>query len=99
MIRRPPRSTLFPYTTLFRSPEGLHINELKQSGSSITIDGLAESNGRVSAYMRNIDSSEWMTKPRLQVIESIRKDGRGSKFILVAQQSAPKTDDENAEGL
>src|SRR3712207_7727085 len=24
MIRRPPRSTLFPYTTLFRSPEDLH---------------------------------------------------------------------------
>src|SRR2546423_6651490 len=23
MIRRPPRSTLFPYTTLFRSPAGL----------------------------------------------------------------------------
>src|SRR2546430_15764146 len=24
MIRRPPRSTLFPYTTLFRSPRGGH---------------------------------------------------------------------------
>src|SRR3989454_5320456 len=24
MIRRPPRSTLFPYTTLFRSPQGHH---------------------------------------------------------------------------
>src|SRR5437868_8944695 len=24
MIRRPPRSTLFPYTTLFRSPEVSH---------------------------------------------------------------------------
>src|SRR2546430_9565177 len=24
MIRRPPRSTLFPYTTLFRSPSGQH---------------------------------------------------------------------------
>src|SRR5256885_12553899 len=24
MIRRPPRSTLFPYTTLFRSPGGVH---------------------------------------------------------------------------
>src|SRR2546429_5128763 len=24
MIRRPPRSTLFPYTTLFRSPLGFH---------------------------------------------------------------------------
>src|SRR2546422_4752436 len=25
MIRRPPRSTLFPYTTLFRSPEHEHL--------------------------------------------------------------------------
>src|SRR3712207_8324127 len=25
MIRRPPRSTLFPYTTLFRSPDGLAV--------------------------------------------------------------------------
>src|SRR2546422_7613088 len=27
MIRRPPRSTLFPYTTLFRSKAVLHANE------------------------------------------------------------------------
>src|SRR5256886_16275805 len=29
MIRRPPRSTLFPYTTLFRSPDGRpeHLRE------------------------------------------------------------------------
>src|SRR3712207_8086679 len=27
MIRRPPRSTLFPYTTLFRSPAGLSARE------------------------------------------------------------------------
>src|SRR3712207_7846231 len=26
MIRRPPRSTLFPYTTLFRSPPGITQN-------------------------------------------------------------------------
>src|SRR3989441_12023947 len=26
MIRRPPRSTLFPYTTLFRSPSSLGVN-------------------------------------------------------------------------
>src|SRR2546426_6655519 len=29
MIRRPPRSTLFPYTTLFRSPQ-LEIRRLRQ---------------------------------------------------------------------
>src|SRR3712207_9553452 len=27
MIRRPPRSTLFPYTTLFRSPVGIHTGD------------------------------------------------------------------------
>src|SRR2546425_12930046 len=26
MIRRPPRSTLFPYTTLFRSSPGIHLD-------------------------------------------------------------------------
>src|SRR2546427_10640646 len=31
MIRRPPRSTLFPYTTLFRSPVNLGGTEYSQS--------------------------------------------------------------------
>jgi len=80
-------------------PEGLHITEIKQAGDNITIDGIAESNGRVSAYMRNIDNSDWMTKPKLQVIETTRKDGRGSVFTLTAQQSAPKSADDKAEEL
>src|SRR5260370_19456358 len=29
MIRRPPRSTLFPYTTLFRSQSRKHLDQLK----------------------------------------------------------------------
>src|SRR2546430_13288474 len=35
MIRRPPRSTLFPYTTLFRSPGGSaqHLRLLRHRGS------------------------------------------------------------------
>src|SRR3712207_7613068 len=33
MIRRPPRSTLFPYTTLFRS--GLAARDLKRAGGGI----------------------------------------------------------------
>src|SRR2546422_11704180 len=33
MIRRPPRSTLFPYTTLFRSQMGATLKRLKIAGS------------------------------------------------------------------
>src|SRR2546422_2529117 len=32
MIRRPPRSTLFPYTTLFRSAENLYANLWHSAG-------------------------------------------------------------------
>src|SRR2546422_7645589 len=36
MIRRPPRSTLFPYTTLFRSPEGIHPDAAALAAAGIT---------------------------------------------------------------
>ena len=36
MIRRPPRSTLFPYTTLFRSPEGIEEDTEPPSAMEIT---------------------------------------------------------------
>src|SRR3989454_1417964 len=37
MIRRPPRSTLFPYTTLFRSPSNTAFSEA--SGSLMVFPG------------------------------------------------------------
>src|SRR5256885_13177186 len=38
MIRRPPRSTLFPYTTLFRSARGLHASVMHRNGRGSAID-------------------------------------------------------------
>src|SRR5256885_12214821 len=37
MIRRPPRSTLFPYTTLFRSIQGLSTLESLRGSESLRI--------------------------------------------------------------
>src|SRR3712207_7427137 len=46
MIRRPPRSTLFPYTTLFRSgSEHLHPAELAAPGRSEQLAILVEDAG------------------------------------------------------
>src|SRR3989441_6133832 len=56
MIRRPPRSTLFPYTTLFRSFR-LLIQHLSQTTgrkpSDLTLDDL-----QAKAIMRFLDSIE-----------------------------------------
>lgn len=75
-------------------PEGIYLTNLKQSGDNFEFTGISESNGRVSAYMRNIEASDWMKNPRLKVIEAKRKDGRGSEFILELAQTSPQ---ENAD--
>src|SRR3712207_8229542 len=42
MIRRPPRSTLFPYTTLFRSGRGAELREeLLEDGEDLRVEGAA----------------------------------------------------------
>src|SRR3712207_8647416 len=50
MIRRPPRSTLFPYTTLFRSDEGSAQED--QEGEAQEAEGLREAQGRGQAEDR-----------------------------------------------
>ena len=51
-------------------PEGVYIKGLKQAGANVTIEGVAESNNRVSAYMKNIESSRWFAEPKLVVINT-----------------------------
>ncbi len=77
-------------------PEGIYLTEIKQAGKDLTIRGVAESNGRVSAYMRNIDTSEWMSTPKLSVIETKKGTIRSSDFVLTTSQAAPKG--ESTEG-
>ena len=51
-------------------PEGVYIKSLRQAGTAVTILGVAESNNRVSAYMKNIESSRWFAEPKLVVINT-----------------------------
>ena len=66
-------------------PDGVFLTSLKQQKTNLQMTGIAQSNARVSALMRNIDQSEWLTKPQLEVIESGKKEG-ARKFSLRAQQ-------------
>ena len=56
-------------------PDGVILATLKQEGEVLTLEGTAQSNARVSNYMRNLESSGWMTKPDLSIIEA-RKDDK-----------------------
>src|SRR3712207_9094948 len=61
MIRRPPRSTLFPYTTLFRSNARVVaavIDELKASGSWVG-----------EWWNRRSDGSTFYTRSRISAVD------------------------------
>lgn len=74
-------------------PEGVWLTSFKQSGKSLALSGKAESNARVSAYMRNVESSEWLKSPVLQVIQA-EEGARTAEFKLTLQQESSITDQE-----
>lgn len=70
-----------------KMPEGVYLTTLKQAGPVITLTGNAQSNARVSALMRNLDSSDWYSKPELDVINVKTKgNDRVSEFTLRVNQ-------------
>lgn len=72
-------------------PEGTYLTSVKQNDNELAIAGKAESNARVSAYMRKIDASGWLADSRLEVIEAKQDEvSRISDFTLQAKQSSPE---------
>jgi type IV pilus assembly protein PilN len=82
-------------------PAGVFLTRLQQEGGRITIEGRAQSNARVSALMRNIESSAWIGKPDLLLIENKDETGTGfSHFRLRFEQQRPQpVADEDAVAL
>lgn len=78
-----------------RLPDGVHLVEVHQEGDSLTLRGRAESNARVSAFMRNLDASDWLQRPRLEVIETDQRD-RVNAFTLHLAQTTPAADEEDS---
>lgn len=72
-------------------PAGVFLTRLAQEGGGITVEGRAQSNARVSALMRNIESSAWIGKPELLLIENKDETGTGfSHFRLRFEQRRPQ---------
>jgi type IV pilus assembly protein PilN len=77
-------------------PNGVYLKTLNQAGSHLVMTGEAESNARVSTYMRNLDASEWLKEPNLTVIEvEDIKVNRISAFTLSVKQTSPNATDED----
>jgi len=78
-------------------PDGVYLTSVKQTDRRIQIKGIADSSTRVSAFMRNIDGSEWLKDPSLEIIETKGGSSAGANFTLYASQvvSEPAEDTKN----
>ena len=82
-------------------PDGVTLTAIKQEGDILTLSGRSQSNARVSTYMRTLESSGWMTKPDLNIIEAKGANpGLPYEFTLkvtLANPNAPKEEGEGGE--
>ena len=72
-------------------PGSARLTALKQSGQSMTLSGVAESNASVAAYMRNIEASPWMGQADLSKTENTHSASRMPySFGLTVALNRPK---------
>ncbi len=74
-------------------PEGVYLTGMSQTGTRVVLRGVAQSSTRVSALMRQIDSSDWIGDPEVERVET-RDVGtsRQSQFVLYLRQRSPGSD-------
>jgi len=80
-------------------PDGVYLTGVKQTDKKFKFEGVAQSSTRVSSFMRNIDGSEWLRNPELEVVQTGKDKTPGSNFTLYAQQiSNAGSNDEAGKG-
>src|SRR2546429_1737758 len=89
MIRRPPRSTLFPYTTLFRSLIA-DPRELEWDGKSLTTQGQ-----KIDRKSTRLNSSHGYISYAVFCLKKKKKKTRHDKYHQKYRQSLSKKESMN----
>lgn len=77
-------------------PDGVYLTAFKQTNKRLKFEGVAQSSTRVSTFMRNIASSQWLKDAELEVVESKKGVTGGNSFILYADQVTTASDEAEA---
>ena len=76
-------------------PEGVTLTALQQNGDKVQINGIAQSNGRISTYMKNLEASPWFDDPKLVVIKTSEQNRqREGQFTLQVRNLTKQSQEE-----
>jgi len=72
-------------------PTGVYLTDFSRKRNNLSLKGKSESTPRISAFMRNIEKSQWLAKPD---VSGIKADNKGSipttTFTMTAVQKGLK---------
>jgi type IV pilus assembly protein PilN len=80
-------------------PEGVYLTVVKQTDKRLKFEGVAQSSTRVSSFMRNLDGSQWLRNPELEVVQTSKGSNPGSSFTLTADQVTTVAGDDNGAAV
>ena len=75
-------------------PDGVYYNTVTRSGDTISFQGVAESNNRVSALLRSLNESDWFESPNLEQISAVAQGGGGNSFQLTVRVTTPDLEED-----
>jgi len=77
-------------------PDGVFYTSLQTKENVVSLEGVAESNNRVSSLMRRLDASDWLENPNLDSVQAAPEYGeQATTFKLIVNLQLPQ----NEEGL
>jgi type IV pilus assembly protein PilN len=80
-------------------PDGVYLTGVKQNSAKLRFEGIAQSSTRVSSFMRNIDGSDWLKNPELEVVQTSKSTSvGGSSFTLTAEEVPATAGVEDVDG-
>ncbi len=72
-----------------QAPEGIYLTSIKQAGNLVTVTGVAQTNERVSEFLRNtLYNSPWLEKPELVEIKAATVQGTSRERAAAASADA-----------
>jgi type IV pilus assembly protein PilN len=75
-------------------PDGVYLTAVKQTDRKLELKGVDQSSTRVSTFMKNIEASQWLAEPQLQVIETLKGTKPGAEFTIFATQRSLTPEDD-----
>jgi type IV pilus assembly protein PilN len=82
-------------------PDGVYLTGVKQSSAKLRFEGVAQSSTRVSSFMRNLDGSDWLKNPELEVVQTNKGASTGGSSFTLTAEEVPTTagaEDTDAKG-